>query len=281
MFRWILVLALVSCPAVSVGQALPSADEIMARVAANEDRAVKQRAEYIYEQRIRVISRKTNGRLMRDETTDYLVTPRPDGTKKELKHVSGRAWVKKHYVEFNKEPGPDLGGLDGNLVDDLRDDLANEHSKNGLACDLFPLTADEQKGYRFELEGEEAFHGRSVYRIRFVPRDKHAWKEENPPWAGEALIDTHDYQPVRVYTKLAHQLPLFVRAVLGTNLPGIGFNVEYQRFGDGVWFPVSFGTEFRLRVVFFIKRDISISLRNYGFGHLHVKSKLLDYKPVR
>ena len=42
-----------------------------------------------------------------------------------------------------------------------------------------------------------------------------------------------------------------------------------------------FGTEFRLRVLFFLKRNISISLRNSGFEHVHVKSKVLDYKPVR
>jgi len=276
MLKWILLMALVPCPALCSGQALPSADEIMARVAANQDRAVKQRAEYVYEQRIRVISRKTNGRLMRDETTDYLVTPTPDRTKKGLKQVVGRAWVKKHYVEFSKEPGPGSDSLDGNLVDDLRDDLANEHSKDGLARDLFPLTTDQQKDYRFELEGEKTIEGRCAYGIRFVPRDKH-----DIAWAGEALIDCHDYQPVRVYTKLARKLPILVRAVLGTSLPGIGFDVEYKRFGEGVWFPVSFGTEFRLRVIFFIKRDISISLRNSGFEHVHVKSKVLEFKQVR
>lgn len=275
------MLALLPGPALFAGQGQPSADEIMARVATNQNRAVKERSEYIYRQRIRVISRKTNGRVMRDETTDYLVTPTPDGTKKELKQVAGWAWVKKHYLKFSKEPGPDSGSLDGSLVDSLRDSLANEHSKNGLARDLFPLTTDEQKGYRFELEGQETIEGRRVYRVRFVPRDKQARKEDSPPWAGEALIDCREYQPLRVYTKLAHKLPLFVRTVLGTSLPGIGFDVEYQRFGEGVWFPVSFGTEFRLRAVFFIKRDISISLRNSGFEHVHVKSKLLKYELVR
>lgn len=275
MLKWILLAVLMPCPAIAAGQSPPPADEIMARVAAHQDRAVKQRAEYIYQQRIRIISRKTNGRMMRDETSDYLATPTPDGTKKELKQVGGRAWVKKHYVEFNKEPGPKPESLDGDLVHDLRDDLANEHSKDGLARDLFPLTTDEQKDYRFELEGEENFRGRRVYRIHFSPRDGH-----DAAWAGEALIDCREYQPVRVYTKLSRKLPLFVRAVLGTSLPGIGFDVEYQRFGEGVWFPVSFGTEFRLRAVFFIKRDISISLRNSGFEHAHVKSKVLEFKPV-
>ena len=178
----------------------------MSRVASNQDRAVKQRGGYVYRQQIRVISRKTNGRLMRDETTDYLVTPTPDGTEKELKQVAGRAWVKKRYVEFNKEPGPEPDSLDGDLVHELRDDLANEHSKDGLASDLFPLTTGQQKNYRFELEGEKTVEGRRAWRIHFVPRDKH-----DIDWAGEALIDCREYQPVRVYTKLSRKLPIFVR----------------------------------------------------------------------
>jgi hypothetical protein len=273
MLKWVLLLALAPCPV--AGQTPPSAQEIMARVAANQDRAVKQRTEYIYQQQIRIISRKTNGRLMRDETTDYQVTPIPDGTKKELKRLVGRARVKGRYVDFDKEPGPNPDNLDKDLVEDLRDDLANNRSKDGLARDLFPLTTDEQKDYRFELKGEETIEGRRAYRIHFAPRDKH-----DIAWAGEALIDSREYQPLRVYTKLSRKLPLFVRTVLGTSLPGVGFDVEYERFGEGVWFPVSFGTEFRLRAVFFIKRDISISLRNSGFKHVHVKSKVLDYKPA-
>jgi hypothetical protein len=276
MLRLILLLAFIPCSAPSPGQSQPSADEIMARVAANQDRAVKQRAEYIYQQRIRIISRKTNGRLMRDETTDYLATPTPDGTKKELKQLAGRAWVKGHYLDFNKEPGPNPDSLDGDLVHDLRHDLANDQSRDGLARDLFPLTSEEQKKYSFKLDGQEMREGRRIYRIHFIPSDK-----EDIAWAGEALIDADDFQPVRVYTKLSRKLPLFVRTVLGTSLPGVGFDVEYQRFSDGVWFPVSFGTEFRLRAVFFIKRDISISLKNSGFEHVHVKSKVLDYKAVQ
>jgi hypothetical protein len=274
MMRWILLLALVPCPA--GGQTHPTAEEIMSRVAANQDRAVKQRAEYIYQQQIRIISRKTSGKLMRDETTDFLVTPTAGGTKKELKRIAGRAWFKGRYVDFSRKPGPNSDSLDGDLVDDLRDDLANDRSKDGLAHDLFPLTTDEQEGYAFKLEGEETFEGRRVYRIHFAPSDKH-----DISWAGEALIDAQAFQPVRVYTKLSRKLPFFVRAVFGTSLPGIGFDVEYRCFGEDVWFPVSFGTEFRLRVIFFIKRDISISLRNFAFEHTHVKSRVLDYKTAR
>jgi hypothetical protein len=77
-----------------------------------------------------------------------------------------------------------------------------------------------------------------------------------------------------VFTKLSRKIPFFVRTALGTDLPGVGFSVTYKRQPDGVWFPASFGTEFRLKAVFFIKRDISVSLQNSGFEHTHVDSTL-------
>jgi hypothetical protein len=67
--------------------------------------------------------------------------------------------------------------------------------------------------------------------------------------------------------------------MLGTDVPGLGFNVEYRRFDDGVWFPVSFGTEFRLRAVFFINRDIIVSLENSGFRRASVESAIDYTKP--
>jgi len=88
-------------------QPSPSVQKIMARVAANQDRGQKARAEYVYQQRIRVATRRTNGKLAREETTDYLVTPTPDGTKKELKHIVGRYWHKGKYLEFHSEPVPE------------------------------------------------------------------------------------------------------------------------------------------------------------------------------
>jgi hypothetical protein len=248
----------------------------MARVAANQDRGQKARAEYVYQQRIRVATHRTNGKLAREETTDYVVTPTPDGTKKELKHIDGRYWHKGKYLDFHSEPVPESGSLDGSIVHSFRDDLSNDRSKDGLGRDLFPLTSEEQKKYQFELAGDETAQGRKVYRVRFRPRDK-----EELTWAGEALIDSEEFEPLRVYTKLSRKIPLFVRTLLGTDVPGLGFNVEYRRFDEGVWFPVSFGTEFRLRAVFFINRDITISLENSAFERAKVQSKILDIQPLK
>jgi hypothetical protein len=257
-------------------QPTPSVQEIMARVAANQDQSQKARAEYVYHQRIRVAARRTNGKLVREETTDYLVTPTPNGTKKELKHVEGRYWHKGKYVEFQGEPVPDTGVVDSSIVESFRDDLSNDKSKDGLGRDLFPLISEQQKQYVFELAGEETVQGRKVYRVRFRPRDK-----EELTWAGEALIDSEEFEPLRVYTKLSRKIPFFVRTLLGTDVPGVGFNVEYRRFDEGVWFPVSFGTEFRLRAVFFINRDITIALENSDFERTRVQTKILGFEPLK
>jgi hypothetical protein len=159
------------------------------------------------------------------------------------------------------------------MVQGSRDDAINDKSKDSIARDLFPLTSEEQKRYSFELAGRETLRGRNVYRVRFRPLDK-----GNFTWAGEALIDAEELEPVSVFTRLSRRIPFWVRTLLGTNLPGFGYNVEYRRFDQGVWFPVSFGTEFRLHVVFFINREITISLENSAFERTKVETRILDYQ---
>ncbi|MFZ0732887.1 MAG: hypothetical protein WAM79_11230 [Candidatus Sulfotelmatobacter sp.] len=246
-----------------------SADAIMARVAENQDRSEALRKEFVYRQHIHIVTHKPGGRLMREETADYDVTPMPDGTEKKLSLLTGRYWHKRKYQAFAGEPIPEEDSLDGDLVKDFRNDLTDDKSKDGLGKDLFPLTSGEQKNYDFQLLGKEIQDGREVYHIRFRPRDK-----DEITWAGEAFIDAAEFEPVRVFTKLSRRIPFMVRTLLGTDLPGIGFNVVYRRQEDGVWFPATFGTEFRIRAVFFINRDISISLENSGFERTHVKSTI-------
>jgi hypothetical protein len=267
----VLLTLIVAVGASQAGGALNAA-AIMAKVAANQDRAEKLRNDYVYQQRVRVVTRKTNGKLAREETTDYLVTPAPDGIKKEMKHIDGRYWHQHRYVDFHGDSAPNTDNLDGALVQSFRDDLVNSKSKDGFGNDLFPLTSEQQKKYEFQLLGEQTVRGRNVYRIGFGPKDK-----KDIDWAGEAWIDARDFEPVRVFTKLSRRIPVLVRTLLGTDVPGLGFNVEYRRFDDGVWFPVSFGTEFRLRAVFFINRDITVSLENSGFRRTSVESAI-DYQ---
>jgi hypothetical protein len=261
---------LLTCHSYGQTDASPlTADAIMARVAANQDSSEKLRKEYVYRQHVHVVSKKPNAKQMREETTDYHVLPTPDGTGKQLLLLTGRYWHGGQYIDFTGEPVPDADSLDAGLVKDFRDDLANSDSKDGLGRDLFPLTTQLQEKYEFRLIGEETQQGHSVYHIGFGPKDK-----KDFDWAGEAFIDAVDFQPVRVFTKLSRRIPFIVRTLLGTDVPGIGFDVHYQRLADGVWFPTSFGTEFRLHVLFFLNRDISISLENTEFERTHVKSKI-------
>jgi hypothetical protein len=251
-----------------------TASEIMKAVAANQDRGQQERSRFIYEQNVKVVSRHTNGKLAREEYAEYSVTPTPQGIDKRRTLIRGCYWKNKRYNEFTSEPRPESESLDAELTGEFREDLTGDASKDGLAKDLFPLTSKEQKELKFELHGEQIIEGRPAYRIGFTPIDK-----SDIGWAGEALIDKQDLQPVRVYTRLSRRIPFFVRTMLGTDLPGLGFNVQYKRVEDGVWFPVSFGTEFRLRAVFFINRDLSISLENKNFRRAIVDSEIRYGEP--
>jgi len=265
----ILLLAISGLSGSVHAQSQLTADQIMERVAANQDRAEELRRQYVYKQHIHVVSRKTNGKLMREENADYDVFPNDQGSSKKLVQLVGKYWDKGSYHEY-REPQQDCDGIDGDLVSDLRQDLADEKkSRDGLSGDLFPLTSAQQRQYRFERFSDQKLNGREVYRIAFKPKDK-----SDSAWAGEALIDKEEFQPVMVFTKLSRKIPLLVRTALGTDVPGVGFSVTYKRQPDGIWFPASFGTEFRLKALFFINRDISVSLLNSDFERTHVESKI-------
>lgn len=252
-----------------------TADAIMARVAANQDRSDALRKQYVYRQHIHIVTHRSNGKVLREESADYDVVPAADGTKKELKLLTGRYWNKGKYESFQGPPVPESGSLDGGLIEGFRDDLSNEKTKDGLAKNLFPLTSEEQKSYEFKLLGREMEDGRSVFHIAFRPKDR-----DEITWAGEAYIDAAEFEPVRVFTKLSRRIPLGVRIFLGTDLPGIGFNVMYKRQEDGVWFPATFGTEFKIHAVFFINRQVTIALENSRFEHTHVESRMKVVGPA-
>ena len=264
-----------------------TANDIMARVSANQDQGDTLRQEYIYKQHIHIVTHKPGSRVVREETADYDVEPQPLGTEKRLKSLTGRYWSKGKYVEFqgeqvrggaegelvdylqNHEAVP--GGTDAELIHNLRNYLNNDDSRDGLGHALFPLTTEGLKDYEFKLLGPEVEAGRNVYHIAFTPKDK-SKGESN--WAGEAFIDAADFQPVRVFTRLSKRIPLLVRATW-FDLPGFGFDVVYKRQEDGVWFPSTFGTEFQMRVgpLPIFNRDISISLENSEFERKQVESK--------
>ena len=145
--------------------------------------------------------------------------------------------------------------------------MSNEKTKDGLAKDLFPLTTEVQKDYAFTLLGQEVQEGRNVYHIGFRPKDK-----DDISWAGEAYIDAAEFR-----ARASLHEAVAAHTIRGPDpsrngRAGRGFNVVYKRQEDGVWFPATFGTEFRIRALFFINREVSIALENSAFERTHVKS---------
>src|SRR5271166_508398 len=88
------------------------ADDIMERVADNQDRSEALRTEYVYKQHIHIVSHKPKSRIMREETADYDVAVLPDGIRKQLTSLTGRYWDKGKYVEFQGKLEPEAGDAD-------------------------------------------------------------------------------------------------------------------------------------------------------------------------
>ena len=249
----------------------PTVDEIMSRVGRHQALAQDARKSFVYQQHIRMRFLRSNGKLAREELRDYTVSPQPRGTKKELIHFEGRYADHGKLIPYAK-PGYEYKGLDidGDLIDDLCNSFTNdENSRDGIANDLFPLTAHQQYKYDFTLKGREQYRGRAVYRVHFEAKPH---LEHGSAWAGDALIDTAEFQPVAIDTRLAWHMPLVVRTVLGTNIRQLGFSLTYAKFDEGLWFPVSYGGEFHVKAVFLYKRTITIALKNENFRRAEVSS---------
>jgi hypothetical protein len=250
----------------------PSVGQIMARVAENQTRAQDLRRAYIYNQKVVARFHRTNGKLAREEKLEFVVTPTPGGIEKKLAHFEGKYERNGQFISYD-EPGKQYKNIDvdGDLIQDMVNDMTGDkESKDGIGHDLFPLTASEQAKYIFTLEGKDVYRGRNIYRISFRPKPH----EEDADWKGEALIDVGECQPLLVSTRFATHIPVAVKVLLGTDIKGLGFAVSYEKFDDGLWFPVSYGGEFHVRVVFFYSRNMSISMVNTGFTRAKVSSRI-------
>jgi hypothetical protein len=234
--------------AAALAGAAVSADvsDIMMRVAANQDRAVEARKHWVYHQNILSRVHFTNGKLDSEREDEYVVTPTPDGLKRErISHRQTRGEA----------------------------DVGVNHSgdKDGIP-NWFPLSGKQRDKYVFRLLREEDYRGRPVWVVDFRPK-VNSWRDDEAGlWAGEALIDREEYQPLLVTTAFARNLPLGVRIALGTNVSHLGFKLSYRKLEDGVWMPESYGGEFKLRALFFIGRKISLSVRNSDFRKTDVQS---------
>jgi hypothetical protein len=253
---------------------VPDIEQIMSRVGINQARSLEERQNWVYTQKQLLKMVRGNGRIAREEHREYVVTPKFRGVGKKLVKFDGKYESKGRYHSYDK-PGYEYKGtdIDGQILDSMSRDMTDDHaSRDGVDHSLFPLTYHEQLKYDFKFLKSEEFHGRQVYRVSFQPKPHQDF--DDSMWKGEALIDAAEYQPVLVTTKMARGLPLVVKTLLGTNLKGLGFSVTYQKFADGVWFPVSYGGEFDVRAVFFYKRMISVSMVNTDFRHTDVNSSV-------
>jgi hypothetical protein len=255
----------------------PNVAAIMSRVAINQAKTQDMRKCFVYKQKQLLRMVRSNGRLAREERREYVVTPKERGFEKELANFEGKYEYKGKFVPYD-HPGYEYKNvdIDGSLIDGISKDLTSDgNSRDGIANGQFPLTYHQQLKYDFTLAGEETYHGRKVWRVRFEPRRKPHFDDLDDGgaiWRGEALIDQEEYQPLEVHTTMAYRMPLAVKTLLGTDIKGLGFSVTYRKFDDGVWFPVTYGGEFQVKGLFLYKRTISVSLANSDFRRADVTS---------
>ena len=293
------LLALIfALPLVAQQPATPDAQDIMARVAANQDATEAARLHYVYVQHAHVRSLK--GHTVRcEETTDTRITPTANGSDQQLLKLDGRLLLKGKYITYNALPKPrdtnvhdttkadrdeDINvtinnedDTDRDIVENMRGNLTNDKSKDGIGARLFPLTSKSQTGYDFQLLGHAPLNGHDTFHLIFHPKDTSDTSDYG--WKGDAYIDTTTYQPVLVRTAMARNIPFAVRTLLGTSLPGLGFSVTYAPQPDGVWFPITFGTEFKMHILFFFNREIIIDAHNLDFEKTHVTSTIHSEDP--
>jgi len=298
-------------------EGLPSAESVMARVGANQDRAESERAHYVYVQHAKMASRRGET-VMCEEITDYRMTPSSDGSQEQLLNLDGRQLTKHQYLTYHAlppEPAKEKAeeaqkdsdkkdkdaqkqdeankkdkdgekkdddhhdeirvsisedSIDREIVENMRWNLIHDKSKDGISVNLFPLSSKEQADYAFRMVGRERLNDRDVFHISFLPK-----KKDDFGWSGDAYIDTAAYEPVLISTVMARKIPFAVRTLLGTNVPGLGFTITYAPQPDGVWFPVTFSTEFKIHVLFFFHREIVLDAQNREFEKTHVTSRIV------
>jgi hypothetical protein len=252
--------------------ATPELSEILRRVAENQEKAVAARSAIVYTQETRTRLMRGGSKLAREEKRRYTVTPTATATERKLEFFEGRYRKGGQLLPYTDPKFRYKGmDIDGDLVDDMTDDMVNnKESRDGIPKNLFPLTAKEQEHYTFKLAGTQTVNGVNAIRIQFEPNKD----QEEREWAGEVLVDPVEYQPVRVVTRLAFNIPWAVKVFLGTNVRQLGFSVTYRKVADELWFPVSYGTEFHLRVLFGYARTIVLSMDNRDFKRASAESSI-------
>ncbi len=274
-----LPLMVLACTGLAAGQSAPSLEEILDRLAANQEKAVDARKSIVYRQDSWVRLLRTNGKLSREEKRQYTAAPTEKGTEKKLEKFEGKyeKGGKLYTYDAPKYKYKDMD-IDGDLIEDLTDDLINDKkSRDGFSKDMFPLTRDEQRHYTFKLNGTRKVGGVDAWHIQFEPRKKDKDDEiddDDRAWAGDVFVDPQDFQPLLVTTKLAFNIPMAVKVIFGIDIKQLGFNVTYRKVADDLWFPATYGTEFGLKVLFGYKRNITMNVTNTDFRKATAESTI-------
>ena len=90
----------------------PTAEDIMCRVAENQDRAEKAREAYVYDMNLFVRLKRANGKLAREESRDYVVAPSAAISGSPLQRWPG---VVDQIHEIGLEPHAGLGRALGSV----------------------------------------------------------------------------------------------------------------------------------------------------------------------
>lgn len=279
------LVSLLACGLVSSGWMTaqePSLADILAKLADNQERADQARSAVVYRQETRMKLLRGKGKISREDHRIYTVTPNEKGTKKHLDLFEGQYEKDGKLLPYAAPDFRHKGlDLDGELMEGLYDDLVNdEKSRDGISRDSFPLTRDQQSRYNFKLEGRRKVGSVEAYRITFEPKKEEDW-DDSSPWAGEVLVHPGEFQPLRVATRFAPDIPGWVKVVFGVSIKQLGFNVTYKKVDEGLWFPHAFGTEFHIRVLFGYARDITFNLENSDFRKASADSVITyDTKPI-
>jgi hypothetical protein len=198
-------------------------------------------------------------------------TASPASAEKDKEQKDAKKKEKKDKKDKDPAFDPDSDEtIDRDLVENIRWNLIHDKSKDGINAHLFPLTSKDQANCTFRMIGRERLNSRDVFHITFRPKNK-----DDFGWSGDAYIDTTALQPVLVTTAMARKIPFAVRTLLGTNVPGLGFTVTYAPQPDGVWFPVTFSTEFKIHVLYFFHRQVFLNAENRDFEKTHVTSRIV------
>ncbi len=249
----------------------PPMAEILQKIAESQDTGQAARERIVYTQFVHAKLLRANGKLAREEKRTYTVTPKAKGFERKLEKFEG--WYERggQMIPYG-EPGFSYKGLDidGDVIDDLINDwTGNEGSRDGVDKDLFPLTAEHQKRYEFQSTGP--------YKLGFAPRRK---DPESAPWKGEISVDPQSLHPRTMNSTFAYKIPMAVKIIFGISLRQVGYSVTYDRAIDDLWFPVSAGTEFGIRVLFGYARTMTLSMKNYDFRRASAESTV-RFDPVK